>query len=449
MRVDWRTLQDLSIFDLGGFQASVFDWANFTRTHGGARLLKERFHHPFTDVSEIRNTQAAVAWLAENASLFDSLLGGSAWLSTERYAESSFTALDHPNRLILFLDSAWVRYRHADLYREIVAALSLAQMLSRHAADVVESLEALRLPDILTAWRTEMRQCLDIAPLLRLRESRAVHRLWVYRVLELDRGLRTADFIPLKQLAALVYQIDALRSLALATRERKLTLPEVLDAGPLTIEAEGLYHPLLENPVENPLQICADRRLMFLTGPNMAGKSVYLKAAGIATYLAQLGMGVPARRFRLTPFACLFSGINTTDNVRLGQSYFFAEVRRVREITDLLAQGTHALVLFDEMFKGTNLKDASDACLAVLSGFAACQNSAFMVASHIAELAAGIENLEGVQFVQFGAEIHGGTAAFDYRVRPGVSQQRLGMLILEREGVLARLRQLQTPAPLS
>jgi DNA mismatch repair ATPase MutS len=178
-------------------------------------------------------------------------------------------------------------------------------------------------------------------------------------------------------------------------------------------------------------------------------QSVYLKAAGIATYLAQLGMGVPARRFRLTPFACLFSGINTTDNVRLGQSYFFAEVRRVREITDLLAQGTHALVLFDEMFKGTNLKDASDACLAVLSGFAACQNSAFMVASHIAELAAGIENLEGVQFVQFGAEIHGGTAAFDYRVRPGVSQQRLGMLILEREGVLTRLRQLRTPAPLS
>lgn len=196
---------------------------------------------------------------------------------------------------------------------------------------------------------------------------------------------------------------------------------------------------MLDNPVGNPLRISPDERLIFLTGPNMAGKSTYLKAAGVAVYLAQLGMGVPARSFRLTPFDCLFSGINTTDNLRLGQSYFYREVRRVRDLTDILARRLTTLALFDEMFKGTNLKDASDACMAVLTGFSACDNSAFVVASHIAELAEGVDYLPGSRFLHFGAIAEDGHLVFDYRLRNGVSQQRLGMVILDREGVLAAL----------
>ena len=153
-------------------------------------------------------------------------------------------------------------------------------------------------------------------------------------------------------------------------------------------------------------------------------------------------MGVPAREFSLTPVDCLFSGINTTDNLRLGESYFFGEVRRVREITAILNEGTRSLVLFDEMFKGTNLKDASDACLAVLSGFSACAHSVFIVASHIAELAQGLEALPDAVFRYFGGEVSEGDVRFDYRIHEGVSTQRLGMLILQREGVLRQLEEL-------
>lgn len=390
-----------------------------------------------------------MVWLTSHGDLLDPLLGGSAWQTVEHYVESSITALDYPNRLFLWLDSWWVRYLHPDLFRQVSAALSLAQMLAQHAAALSESLESLDVPSVLEGWRADLTQCLNTPALAKLRASQAVHRLSPPKVLSLDRLLRTDEFAPLRRFAALVYQVDALRSLALATRNRGLRFPEILDEGRQRMEAEGLYHPLLENPVENPLQIHPDGRLVFLTGPNMAGKSTYLKAAGVAVYLAQLGMGVPARSLRLTPFQCLFSGINTTDNLRLGQSYFYREVRRVREVTDVLSEGASAFVLFDEMFKGTNLKDASDACLAVLSGFSACETSAFMVASHMAELAAGIEKLGGVQFLHFGAKLQGRKPAFDYQVRSGVSEQRPGMLILEREGVLSRLQQLQASAPLA
>ena len=446
MRVDWQTIQDLGILRPEGYQASLYDWLNFTRTHGGAALLKERVRSPMSQVAALRETQAAVAWLAAHAELFDGVMGRNAWQTIEHYVDSTVAALDYPNPVFMWLDSWWVRHRRRDLYREVGAGLSLAQTLTVEAAALADALRPLELPGLLAAWRAELSACLKAPALVRLRGSPSVHRLRPPRTLALDRSLRTDRFVPLRELASLVYRLDALRSLALATRNHGLRLPEIVEEGGPLVEAEGLYHPLLEKPVGNPFRANAGGRLIFLTGPNMAGKSTYLKAAGVAVYLAQLGMGVPARSLRFTPFECLFSGIHTTDNLRLGHSYFYREVRRVREIVDILGSGASAFVLFDEMFKGTNLKDASDACMAVLSGFSACDTSVFLVASHLAELASGIERLPAARFLHFGAEIRGREPFFDYAVRDGVSEQRLGMLILEREGVLRRLEGLQAPA---
>jgi DNA mismatch repair protein MutS len=445
MNVDWQTLQDLGILQPEGWQASLFDWANQTRTAGGAGLLRERFRRPLSDPAALRRTQEAVRWLADRPERFERLLEPSAWRSIERYTDTSVVALDYPLRLFLWLDSWWVRLLNRDLYREVAAALALTQALVRHAHRLAGELRAEALPPLLADWVRQLEECLEAPPLQRLRDGKEVHRRFPPGVLGLDGELRRADFEPLLALTAIVYEIDLLRSLALATRKHGLSWPDILDEQPPRLEAVALRHPLLDDPVANDVRMDADGRLIFLTGPNMAGKSTFLKSVGLAVFLAQLGMGVPARSCRLTPFGCLFSGINTTDNLRLGQSFFYREVRRVRDATEILGRGTAALMLFDEMFKGTNLKDASDASLAVLAGFAACRSSAFVVASHIAELAHGLEALPGVRFLRFEADVDGGDAVFDYRLREGVSAQRLGRMILEREGVLARLARLGTP----
>ena len=447
MQVDWQTLQDLGLLYPAGRRASVFDWVKSTRTHGGELRLRERFRHPASAPEEIRGTQRAVRFLAEHGALLEPLLEGSSWLAVEQYARVSFAAADYPNALFRWLDSWWLRLRSRETYDQILSGLAISEAMVRLAAGVLEELAPLDPPPVLAAWAGEVAALLARPAVAALARGRPVHSRSPARVLAADHALRAEEFAPLRALAKRVYEADALCSLARATREHGLVFPEVLDDSTPRVEAEGLRHPLLDRPAANPLHVVPDARLLFLTGPNMAGKSTYLKSAGIAVFMAQLGMGVPAERFRWTPFGCLFAGIDTTDNVRLGQSYFFREVRRVREIAGILAGGTSAFVLFDELFKGTNLKDAADACLAVLSGFSGCAGSAFLVASHLAELAEHIRPLEGVAFARFGAELRDGEPVFNYRLEPGVSDQRLGMLILRRERVLELLEGLRGQGP--
>ena len=104
----------------------------------------------------------------------------------------------------------------------------------------------------------------------------------------------------LARLLVLVYEIDALVAMADVTRDNKFAMPN-LKEGPLRVSAEKVVHPFLENPVANPVEIDQEHRVLFLTGPNMAGKTTYLRAFAIAYYMAHLGMGCACNKFQLCP----------------------------------------------------------------------------------------------------------------------------------------------------
>ena len=106
-----------------------------------------------------------------------------------------------------------------------------------------------------------------------------------------------------------------------------------------------------------------------------------------------------------------------------------------------LGRGERLLLLADEMFRATNLLDAQDATELVITHLAACENSVFAIASHLVELADRMQR-PNIRFAHFQAARVNGAPAFDYRLTPGISHQRLGMLLLEREGVTASLAEL-------
>lgn len=253
-----------------------------------------------------------------------------------------------------------------------------------------------------------------------------------------------APAIRLRALVQAVWQFDALCSLAHASAQLLRdggSIPVITTRGEALV-LEALRHPLLPRGVTNDLALEAHERVAFLTGPNMAGKSTLLRATGLAVFLAHRGMAVPAVRARVPWYDHLFVSLQAHDDLQRGESLYLAEVRRVRTVVETVARGDCVLAVFDEVFRGTNVMDASEATGLLVDGLAGAPHGTFVIASHLAEVGAAREGQVGVSCWCMEAAVGDGEPTFFYRVSPGVSAVHLGMVLLDREGVGPLLRQL-------
>jgi len=253
-------------------------------------------------------------------------------------------------------------------------------------------------------------------------------------MLVVDRVLRTELRDELRRFLALLAEIDALAAAAILVREGYGLSEIVEESGPV-LEGEDIWHPFLPEGIRNPVSLRGGQTLVFLTGPNMAGKTTYLKAVGVCVYLAQCGLPVPAKRFTFAPVDHFVTGLSPEDDLREGISYFLAEVRRVKNVLQAVAAGRRTIAIFDEVFRGTNLRDALEASKAVLVGCSRAKRSTFIFSSHLVELAEELKHLSSVEFRYFDGELEGHQLHFDYRLRSGVSTKRFGMELLRREGL--------------
>lgn len=178
----------------------------------------------------------------------------------------------------------------------------------------------------------------------------------------------------------------------------------------------------------------------------MAGKSTFLKAVGIAVLLAHAGCGVPATAMKFRMVGSLFSSVQITDNLSAGESFYLAEVRRIRSLAEALHDHRSALAILDEPFRGTNVHDAAEATLAVIARLVNHPSALIFVASHLAELVPAIIADPRVRLLHFSADISGERPRFHYLLRDAMSTQRLGMTLLRQERVLDLLEQAAHPA---
>jgi len=259
--------------------------------------------------------------------------------------------------------------------------------------------------------------------------------------LRADRRLRVERRRELQRFLGRVGELDALFSGAALLAEGYV-LPRIKSSGGVLFEGDGIWHPFLPDAVRNPVTLRGGETLVFLTGPNMAGKSTYLRAVGTCIYLAHCGYPVPAARLAISPVRALFTSISPEDHLRSGLSFFMAEVKRVREVLEFVAGGGRSIAIFDEVFRGTNVHDAMEASREVIRGCARARTSGFLFSSHLVELAEDLAPEPSVRFFCFDADLRGETTMFDYSLRDGVSDRRFGMELLRREGVpelLARI----------
>lgn len=436
--VDAQTFRDLEIFETQPGGRSLFDTLDRSRTRGGRAWLHRHFMKPPSDLDEIAGIQHAVQFIMEHSEVFARLPDEERLMEVDRYRRSNYT-LSYPSNVITATaQGTWYRLRHGEIWGALERGVTATLGFLHSMRALAESVQDLDPPGALARIVEPIAASVRGEEMRSLRLDVSTHPVAASKVLAYDRLLREQLRPEIDRILKAVHEIDALQSMALATREHGFVFPALRRAERPVLRVEGAYHPFLRDPVPNDFGLAAGKRLLFLTGPNMAGKTTYLKACALCAYLAHLGMGVPARAMEVSPFEALLSGINTTDDIRLGHSYFHSEVRRVKDAALLLREGKRALIVFDEMFKGTNVRDAYEASRAVIAGFAGFPSGICIVSSHLVELVPDLDP-GPVYFQYFDAEIRDGGPIYDHRLKNGSSAQRLGMTLLEREGVLELL----------
>lgn len=244
------------------------------------------------------------------------------------------------------------------------------------------------------------------------------------------------------ELLHLYYRLDAWYGMAMAMKQFDFVFPEFIESNEPVLKAKNLYHTLLPEPVPYDVQLNKEKNFIFLTGANMAGKSTFIKAVGGAVFLAHIGMGVPASSMKISLFDGLLSNINVIDNVVKGESYFYNEVKRIKNTILKVMDKRKWLILIDEIFKGTNIQDAMKCSTVVIQGLHKVKHSLFILSTHLYEISDDLKDYKNIDFKYFETDITGDKLSFSYRLKDGVSNDRLGYLILKNEKVTELLDQI-------
>lgn len=437
MQVDKVTLQDLSVFHSEEFQ-SVFHHINLTLTNGGREYLRYLLAHPLDTVKAIEQTQITIQQLGTIMDQYPVSPSNGTVLVMEKFFESPIN--NYPSDIGVV---------SALLYKFLnLADYSLSKFTIEHALDFVQGME--KIAGLITQENGSVWLNQTAERILQLLNKEMVHdmlqankkSLTPTSILKFAQFLRTRFKNATEELIEIHSKLDAYLSLAKAAQKFHFTYPEVVETEEPCIEAEGLYHFLLEVPVAYEVKLNQSENFIFLTGANMAGKSTFIKAAGLAAYMAHIGMGVPAKKMKISRLDGILSNIQVTDNIMKGESFFFNEVQRIKKTIERISDGKKWLILIDELFKGTNQEDAVKCSTVVIEGLRKLPNALFILSTHLYEIGHQLKHYPNIQFRYFETAIQDDQLLFSYQLKEGISNDRLGFLILKREGVVQMLENL-------
>ena len=211
--------------------------------------------------------------------------------------------------------------------------------------------------------------------------------------------------------------------------------PEFVQDG-ACLDAEALAHPLLpeQKAVRNDVKLGDGLQLMVLSGPNMSGKSTFVRGIGVNAVLAQCGAPVRARRLRMSPLA-VGASICVLDSLQGGVSRFYAEIKRLKLISDLTRGPIPVLFLLDELLSGTNSHDRLKGTELVVRNLVG-HGAIGLVTTHDLALACIPESMDGkARNSHFEDHLEDGRLVFDFTLMPGVVQTSNALKLMESIGL--------------
>jgi DNA mismatch repair protein MutS len=280
-----------------------------------------------------------------------------------------------------------------------------------------------------------------VTPELKTREDEIIQAEQRADDLEYDlfrdvRDAVAAETERVQAVADTLARLDTLVSLATVAAEHDYTRPRFVDE-PNHVAIEGGRHPVVERTQEsfvpNDTRLDADRRFAVLTGPNMSGKSTYMRQVALIQCLAQAGSFVPAADAEVALVDRVFTRVGASDDIAGGKSTFMVEMT---ELATILEHATdRSLILLDEVGRGTSTTDGLAIARAVTEHVHDEIGARTLFATHHHELTDTADALAGAFNLHFEAEQTGDSVRFDHAVRPGPAAASYGVEVAREAGI--------------
>lgn len=440
MRIDKTTLHDLSVFLPGG--GGIFGLIDYTTTHTGRESLRRMIHNPPAGIDALQEVQDTIRFWTGNLHQWPQVISNGTMVMLEKFFQSGDSSGTTPSGISLLFNTFFQKLLNRSEYFHTQFSLSHVADLVNGCIALCRLIEDASLPALLHRELSAMQQELDhplTAEIQRLDKNTAYKDL-----ARLSYAVRRDMKHAITRLMQHYARIDAWQSMARATLLHHWTFPKLLPGDTPVLETKGLYHPLLEKPTSYDTGFHTQKNFMVLTGANMSGKTTFMRALGVAALLAHVGMGVPAAALRISFLEGIITNMHVEDNLLRGESYFFAEVQRMKLTAEkLIHPGTH-LVLMDELFKGTNVHDAFECTRGVMEGLLRHPSHLMVLSTHLYEAAQHFQNREGMLFAYFVTEMkEDHNYHFTYQLKEGISGDRIGYRILQQAGVLDLLNRIE------
>ncbi|QEC45664.1 DNA mismatch repair protein [Pseudobacter ginsenosidimutans] len=431
---DKQTVDELNL--LGKFrQGSVYHLFNEVKTRGGEQLLDQMFRNPLLDANSI-NQRSSIFHFFQQSNLGFSFDVQQLNIMRE-YLDGGTGKNALATASSMIIQKLLSKLTRDERYKRSVQGLQATIVTLNRCHGVLELLLQLKSP--FADRVNQLLQILSDKQLEKLRNTDIYAELSVTTLSQYDHLLKSRFPAEMESLLQFIYELDLYIAVSNVARKKGFTYAKALSAEKNVFQASGLAHPCIDKAIGNNIFMSEDQNVIFLTGANMAGKSTLMKSIGIGIYLAHMGFPVAAKNFEFSVREGIYSSINVADNIGLGYSHFYAEVVRVKQAADAAASGKRLLLMFDELFKGTNVKDAYDGTLAVTEAFAEYQDCLFIVSTHIIEVGEALKETDNIQFRFMPTIMDGARPRYTYVLEEGITEDRQGMMIIRNEGILESL----------
>jgi len=437
---DKQTSLDLELFQNDRTEKCLFSVFGRTVTKGGQETVLRLFKTPTFDINSLEGRKAEIHFFFKNKPHLK--LNSEYCAFIEHYLAINKNPL-RDNIIDATYNGIMNLISPDGDYWIISNGIRYIIQLLIDLKNFIEETDELEVPLTLKEDFAEVKKFLSIKILwkIMLNPPQQAENLAYSVINALDHFFRESHKHQLREVIQIIYKIDVLQTLSSIMKSEGYTLPQYTFESGIVFEMTDGFHPFLSSPVTNSFTVQNNSSLCFLTGPNMSGKSTFLKTIGIMIYLSHLGFPVPAKNLKTSVFNGLYTTINLSDNINFGYSHFYSEVKRVKDIAGKISSEKKLVIIFDELFRGTNVKDAFDASLAIVSKIAKIKNNLFYISSHILEVAENLDNKENVVFKCFESSLINETPVYDYKLKEGISQERIGMVIIRNERIIEILNE--------